>query len=45
MQDYDIELQPTDRMLLDALIRIKAMDDIAVAAPLLPRRACAARTR
>jgi succinate dehydrogenase / fumarate reductase iron-sulfur subunit len=27
MQDYDIELQPTDRMLLDALIRIKAADD------------------
>ncbi len=27
MKDYDIELQPTDRMLLDALIRIKAVDD------------------
>lgn len=27
MKDYDIELQPTDRMLLDALIRIKAADD------------------
>ena len=27
MQDYDVELQSTDRMLLDALIRIKAMDD------------------
>ena len=27
MQDYDIELEPTDRMLLDALIRIKAQDD------------------
>ncbi len=27
MQDYDIELQPTDRMLLDALERIKALDD------------------
>ena len=27
MKDYDIELQPTDRMLLDALIRIKAIDD------------------
>lgn len=27
MQDYEIELQPGDRMLLDALIRIKAMDD------------------
>ena len=27
MQDYDIDLQPIDRMLLDALIRIKAEDD------------------
>jgi succinate dehydrogenase / fumarate reductase, iron-sulfur subunit len=27
MQDYDIELQSTDRMLLDALERIKAVDD------------------
>ena len=27
MQDYDIELEPTDRMLLDALIRIKERDD------------------
>ena len=27
MQDYDIVLEPTDRMLLDALIRIRAVDD------------------
>ena len=27
MQDYDIELEATDRMLLDALIRIKEHDD------------------
>jgi succinate dehydrogenase / fumarate reductase, iron-sulfur subunit len=27
MQEYDIELQPSDRMLLDALVRIKAVDD------------------
>jgi succinate dehydrogenase / fumarate reductase iron-sulfur subunit len=27
MKDYDIELEPTDRMLLDALIRIKEVDD------------------
>jgi succinate dehydrogenase / fumarate reductase, iron-sulfur subunit len=27
MQDYNIELEPSDRMLLDALIRIKAQDD------------------
>ena len=27
MQDYDVELGPTDRMLLDALVRIKTHDD------------------
>ena len=27
MQDYDLELENTDRMLLDALVRIKALDD------------------
>jgi succinate dehydrogenase / fumarate reductase iron-sulfur subunit len=27
MQQYDIALQPEDRMLLDALVRIKALDD------------------
>jgi succinate dehydrogenase / fumarate reductase, iron-sulfur subunit len=27
MQDYDIQLEPTDRMLLDALVRLKATDD------------------
>ncbi|HXZ51404.1 MAG TPA: succinate dehydrogenase iron-sulfur subunit [Burkholderiales bacterium] len=27
MQDYDVSLEPTDRMLLDALVRIKAQDD------------------
>ena len=27
MQDYDVELQSTDRMLLDAILRIKAQDD------------------
>ncbi|HUF19934.1 MAG TPA: succinate dehydrogenase iron-sulfur subunit [Burkholderiales bacterium] len=27
MQDYDVELQDSDRMLLDALIRIKEVDD------------------
>jgi succinate dehydrogenase / fumarate reductase iron-sulfur subunit len=27
MQDYDIALEPTDRMLLDALVRIKEHDD------------------
>ena len=27
MQDYDVEMQPSDRMLLDALIRIKSIDD------------------
>ena len=27
MKDYDVELQSSDRMLLDALIRIKSLDD------------------
>jgi succinate dehydrogenase / fumarate reductase iron-sulfur subunit len=27
MKDYDVALEPTDRMLLDALVRIKALDD------------------
>ena len=27
MKSYDITLEPSDRMLLDALIRIKAVDD------------------
>src|SRR6476660_9751147 len=27
MQDYDVALEPTDRMLLDALTRIKSVDD------------------
>ena len=27
MKSYDIEIEPSDRMLLDALIRIKAVDD------------------
>lgn len=27
MRDYDIALEPTDRMLLDALVRIKSVDD------------------
>jgi succinate dehydrogenase / fumarate reductase iron-sulfur subunit len=27
MKDYDIQLEPTDRMLLDALIRLKSTDD------------------
>jgi succinate dehydrogenase / fumarate reductase iron-sulfur subunit len=35
MQDYDLQLEPTDRMLLDALIRIKAQDDT-----LTLRRSC-----
>jgi succinate dehydrogenase / fumarate reductase iron-sulfur subunit len=27
MKDYDVQLEPTDRMLLDALVRIKEQDD------------------
>ena len=37
MQDYDVALEPHDRMLLDALIRIKAQRRHAVVAALLPR--------
>ena len=43
-QDYDVEMGPADRMLLDALVRIKTVDDtLALAAR--AARACAARTR
>ena len=35
MQDYDIPLEATDRMLLDALVRIKTVDDT-----LALRRSC-----
>jgi succinate dehydrogenase / fumarate reductase iron-sulfur subunit len=27
LQDYEVQLEPTDRMLLDALVRIKSQDD------------------
>ncbi len=27
MKDYDVPLQPSDRMLLDALVRVKEVDD------------------
>ena len=27
MQDYEVKLDPHDRMLLDAIIRLKAQDD------------------
>jgi succinate dehydrogenase / fumarate reductase iron-sulfur subunit len=27
MKDYDVQLEPSDRMLLDALVRIKSIDD------------------
>ena len=27
MQDYELQLEPADRMLLDALIKLKAMDE------------------
>ena len=35
MQDYDVEMGPSDRMLLDALVRIKTIDDT-----LALRRSC-----
>ena len=34
-KEYDIQLEPSDRMLLDALIRIKSIDD-----SLALRRSC-----
>ena len=34
-QDYDVEMGPADRMLLDALVRIKTIDDT-----LALRRSC-----
>ena len=34
-KEYDIQLEPSDRMLLDALIRIKSIDDT-----LALRRSC-----
>ena len=37
MQDYDVALEPTDRMLLDALVRIKAVDDTLAFRRSLPR--------
>src|SRR5438045_5762068 len=27
VKDYDVKLEPTDRMLLDAMVRIKSVDD------------------
>jgi succinate dehydrogenase / fumarate reductase iron-sulfur subunit len=27
MQDYDVELEPSDKKLLDALMRLKSVDD------------------
>ena len=38
MQDYDVALDPHDRMLLDALMRLKAVDDTLSFRRSLPRR-------
>lgn len=35
MQDYDLEPDPSDRLLLDVLVRLEAVDD-----PLTLRRSC-----
>ena len=43
-QDYDIALEPTDRMLLDALMRLKARTTRCRSAA-AAARACAAPTR
>ena len=37
IQDYDVALDPHDRMLLDALMRLKARRRHAVVPPQLPR--------
>lgn len=38
MQDYELELEPTDVKLLDALVKLKAKDDSLSFQSLLPRR-------
>ena len=38
MKDYDVALEPTDRMLLDALMRAEGPGRDAVVPPQLPRR-------
>lgn len=38
LQHYDIDILPSDRMLLDVLLRIKEQDNKPVDAQILPRR-------
>ena len=38
MQTYEIEIDSHERMLLDALIKLKAIDETLVVPPLVPRR-------
>ena len=45
LQDYDVPLDPHDRMLLDALIRLKSGRRHAVVPPLAAAKACAGPTR
>jgi succinate dehydrogenase / fumarate reductase, iron-sulfur subunit len=46
MQKLEVRLQPTDKMLLDALMRIKSdFDDSVSFRRSVAARACAARTR
>ena len=43
MQDFHVDLEPTDRMLLDVILRIKARDDsLTIRSP--AARVCAAPT-
>ena len=44
MQDYEIELEPTDRMLLDVILRLKIQDD-SLTFRKSCREGCAAPTR
>ena len=38
MQTYEIDIDSHERMLLDALLKLKAVDETLVVPPLVPRR-------
>jgi len=41
MKDYDVQLEHSDRMLLDALVKVKVMDDSRTGSPHCSDRAAA----
>ena len=45
MQTLEVELDGSERMLLDALMKLKAVDPSLEFPPLAAAKACAARTR